>query len=255
MEKQPDQVPQPGEAPLPAAVQQAGEVAPPGVVPQPGEALPPSSVAQPEEVHQPTRTEAVDVVYGVIVRPDETLKALAERPRPWLGILAYALVTLVSGSQSVLQFRQLGVAATRSIGGIVFATMLSGFAAWFGAIGVMHLTGEVLGGKGSGLGLITVLGVAVIPGALIVPLRAGSRLLGLPFVSALGSLAIVIWMIVLQVKGIKHNYHVTTGKAVAVFFAPYALIVAVVVGFILTFGVLLLNSPLLRGLPRLPGLP
>jgi len=232
MEKQPDQVPQ-----------------------QPDEGAKHGEIAAPAGAQEPTRAEPIDVIYGVIVRPDETLKTLAERPRPWLGILAYALVTLVSGSQSVLQLRQLGLAATRSLGGIVFATMLVGFAAWFVAIGVMHLAGEVLGGKGSGLGLITVLGVAAIPGALIVPLRVGSRLLGLTFVSGLGSLAIVIWMIVLQVKGIRHNYQVTTGKAIAIFFAPYALMVAAIVGFILTFGVLLLNSPLLRGLPRLPGVP
>jgi hypothetical protein len=247
---------QPGEVSQPEAVKPAGEVAPTGeVAQQPDEGAKQGETAAPAGVPEPARAEPVDVIYGVIARPHETLKALAEKPRPWLGILAYALVTLVSGSQSVLQLRQLGVAATRSIGGIVFATLLSGLAAWFMAVGVMHLAGEVLGGKGSVLGLITVLGVATIPGALLVPLRVAARLTGLTFVSALGSLAIVIWMLLLQVSAVKHNYRVTTGKAVAIFLAPFALMVAVVVGFILMFGVLLLNSPLLRGLPRLPGVP
>jgi hypothetical protein len=210
---------------------------------------------QQEQPPHPARLEPVDVIYGIIARPDETLSALAGHPRPWLGVLTYSLVALVSGSQSVMQLRQLGIAATRSLGGIVFATLLSSLAAWFGAIGVMHLTAEILGGKGSGLGLITLLGVAVIPGAVLVPLRVFSNLTGMGFVSGLGSLAIVIWMAVLQVRAVRYNYHVTSGKALTIFVAPAVLTLAVVVGFILTFGVLLLNSPLLRGLPRLPGLP
>jgi len=236
---------------------QSDEVKQPDETRQPDEARQPKE-ARPAEVGPPVtpaRTEPIDVIYGIFARPDETLKALAERPRPWLGLLSYALVTLVSGSQSVLQMRQAGVAATRGLGGIILMTTIAGLVAWFVAIGIMNLAAEVLGHKGSGLGLITVLGVAVIPAALIVPLRVGSRLMGLGFLSGLGGLAIGIWIIVLQVKAIKHNYQVSTGKAFAIFVAPFALILAVVIGFVFSFGVLLLNSPLLRGLPRLPGLP
>ncbi len=226
----------------------------------------PEQVAQPEqtgapepaptvEQEAPGRVEPVDVIYGIFARPDETLAALAANPRPWLGFLSYALVSFISSAQTVLQLRQTGVAAATGLGGVIFMTTVAGLVAWLVAAGVMNLTAEIFGHRGSALGLITVLGVAIIPAAIMVPLRVATRLLGLRSLAGLGGLAIGIWTLILQVKAIKHNYGVSPGRAFTIFIAPFALILVVIVGFVFGFGVLLLNSPLLRGLPRLPGLP
>ena len=91
-------------------------------------------------------------------------------------------------------------------------------------IGLLHLAAKIFGGKGSFSTL------AYLVSLFYIPLGIVSSLLGLiPCLGPLISLAIAVFEIILMVRALKVNYHLTTGRAVGTYFTP------VVVIFVLLF--------------------
>lgn len=215
---------------------------------------PPTAMAQ--EPGPRPEMGLVDIVYGIIAQPNDTLKALRETPRPGVGIAAYLVVSLVTSAAGSSAIRRVGQLGGSSFGFVLVLSVLGAFLAWFAMTGTVHLVAELLGGAGSGRGLVCLLGVAAIPGAGILPTRLVLAALGLSQLNLAASFVIGVWVLVLQVLATKHNYRFSTGQAIVALLAPVFAVIIAVIGVGAIIGVLVLNSPLLRdGLPRIPGLP
>lgn len=208
--------------------------------------------AAPETSPQPPLT-FVDVIAGVITQPNKTFAQIAANPRPWWGILSYIVVSLTS---FISMFRSVqGSRAGFDLSfGLLFGVTVIGLVFWLFGIGATHLAAEILGGRGSAITLIAGSGLAQIPHVFIAPLTLGLRSRpGSMMFMGLISLVVGIWTLLLQAYAVKHTYKISTGRGLLAVLLPA---IAIIVAFIFVIiGVLSTIGPVLRGFPRLPGLP
>lgn len=190
---------------------------------------------------------------GLIVRPVHTLQQIVEAKPVVLGLLTLLIVAIANG---IVSFG-LGLDTTFfeeftdeeinvGVGFVVFATLLfvAYVAVQFGFFSlIVHLISKLFGGDGAytgmlaGLMMLSILSlIPVIPGLLdAITSGIGESAEGetSPFeaISAIVSLVVLVWTIILGIILIRENYRLTTGMAVlsgiASFFA------AIVVGVIL----------------------
>lgn len=186
-----------------------------------------------------TLSECLETIYGVLFQPRVAMKKLAVEPPLFLAIVLYVFVDVFSGFASYTAWSDLlpsGILSFLSpyffIVGVAVQLLV-----WFGVTAVFHLIAEFVGGRGSGVTLLTLIGLAQLPRLLYPPLALILNPIS-PLIAGLASFAFNIWIVILYVLAVSSVYGLSTARAVLVVFLPViclivlAIILVVMVGLI-----------------------
>ena len=190
-----------------------------------------------DEMHIPF----TELIYGVVFAPGNTFQ-LFNHVRPWkkallfllsVSVIVMLLSTLGGGqfelSNLPFKFPVLNMAKAQI--GVFLGVIIFPFSILFYMImtGFLHLTAEMLGGKGNALSLFSAFSVIQIVSILSALMQFFVRLIGSGgyFLSFFFATVFFVWRIVLQIMALREIYSFSTGKAVAVFFMPLILFIGI----------------------------
>ena len=177
----------------------------------------------------------LEIVYGVLFEPVKTMKRTAENPPLVTALVIVTILSLLGTIMGLLTFSQVlsrsldtggGLPAAGSVVPVaVFAGLIFSYFKWFGGSAVLHLTADLLGGRGGARGVFAAVGLAGLPNILLVPFQFLGYRYGLenPAVNVLllASLAVWVWSSVILVIGLREAHRLSTGRSVLVFLIPY----------------------------------
>ena len=188
----------------------------------------------------------IEAAIGVIIRPARAMQQIAAaRPWPVAMLLASAIALLTGlvnltapmpamaggeplppglpgGFETILAFTRSPWLPVVSALVITPLTLLI-------STSIFYLVGRLLGGHGPFSALLATQGFATVPGILLAPLMAllnlGGTLLAFVLLGYAVSVGFGIWVLVLQVLGIRESLALSTGRAVAVLLIPIAVLI------------------------------
>ena len=193
-----------------------------------------------------------EAIVGVIVRPVTAMRQIAAA-RPWPFALGLAIMIALLGGLVNLQspwaqmpppgdpaaplppeFDQ-AMAFTRSPWFALLNALLCSPALLAVGAGILFLIGRLLGGQGHYSALFSTQAFSSVPSLLLTPVLALLNLTGTVVGSVLSiplGIGVGIWVIVLQVLGIRESLTLSTGRAIATVLIPIALLFAFVCAII-----------------------
>ena len=194
-----------------------------------------------EMVPEARRFHPVEAAMGVIVRPVAAMREIAAA-RPWpIALALYMAITLLSGlvgltspwADATADTAPPGLAdgyesITTFTGSLLLAVvnaLICSPVLLVAIAGVFYGVGRLFGGHGQFTALLSTLAFASVPGLLLAPLTALLNLGGAVLLLTVGLLSSVcfgIWIVVLQVLGIRESLALSTGRAVATLLIPLA---------------------------------
>jgi hypothetical protein len=185
----------------------------------------------------------MEIVYKFIVSPSEGVKRI-EDSKPFFWAILIFLLALTSNTIGNLLILSPGPHLAR----IFLALGLSGriiitFFLWLGAAALLHLFAEIWKGKGEVSTLFIVLGFTTLPLIFSSPLALVAKFCGpgkLPLYF-LFSFFIFIWIIVLQILGLRVTYAFSTARAVLTYLSPLFLGI-IMMGILLSLFLLSIGS-------------
>jgi hypothetical protein len=177
-------------------------------------------------------------IFGLwlkVFQMDEPFFA-AEGPRASTGntliaLIIYAVVAVIFGFiQRAIGFRQLFF--QRYFGNspsfnipicLPLVALVAVPLGYYIGIGLVHLAAKLFGGTGSFSTLAYLVSLFYVPLGMVITLVSL-----IPCLGTLVALAGDVYLIILWVRAIKVNYHLTTGRAVGAYFVPAVVILVVV---------------------------
>lgn len=192
-----------------------------------------------------------DLLYGVLFQPREALREIATAKSVGLAAAAFAIGVLLPAVAVALGMQAAGLPFVLPI---LFVQIAGSLVMWFVTAGILHLTAEMVGGRGAALSLFSCLGFVQFPRIFVVPFYVLAALLPpptRPAVVVLAVLAVAGWVLTLHVLAVRATYDFGTVRALLVLVAPFAVMVMLVVTAVLLFVVSL--AGLVRQGFMLPG--
>lgn len=176
-------------------------------------------------------------IYGILFEPILTLRHLSQQKPYARGLLLFLAVMLsgmlfeqslnVYNSNQVLNMipaQAIWVLnATGALGAMFFLFIFSG---------LLSLISEIIYGKFNAGGILVVLCFASVPGILGPPLQYAALLAGINWLGVLLSGLAMVWVLVLQVIGLREALNVTTGQAVLVMIFPIIFFMLIAAGLV-----------------------
>lgn len=202
-----------------------------------------------------------DLLYGVIARPVETLRYIADHRLIFVSIVLSISIAWISSIANIpgmlndLSQAPSGLGSLPAMSAIrgfflVFAIVIPPFSAMLTLVmqaGILHILAILFKGKGSYDGLIGALGFASFPSVILIPFaliellvnRTGSQAYATAMIPvSLGvSLGFLVWIFILDVIGVRENYSLTTWRAFLVVAIPIATFIILIVSFIVVIGI------------------
>ncbi len=187
---------------------------------------------------------STEIVYGIVFEPQATLRYLSQN-KPWrLALTAFAVAVLGNmlinlginvqgGIKGSLPQGYIGVYL--GIGLLLALVALTALAAIYAGLG------EILYQQANGRGLLTCLAFAFVPGLLAPPLQYALTWLNMNSLNAGISVLAFIWVMVLQIIGIREALLIPSSQAVLLFILPGAVLFFLVVIVLLSLASLLPN--------------
>jgi hypothetical protein len=238
-----------------------------------------SADAAREQPPPPFFSDFVELVYGLFFAPTATLRSVARRASPPLGVglFAYLVVAfingLAAGGSMTQAMRRIGADLAPAIGAVppgllpggdalagsgflvtmALAAVLLGPVLLFIKTAVLGLTSSFLGGRGDGRRLLAAFGLTYLPALVAVPVNL--LIAGRPGFGALATLltlAILAWRLVLDIIAIREVHALGTGRAAAAALIPLGagLVLAIVFFFLSMALMLSILGPMFQsGLP------
>ena len=186
-----------------------------------------------------------ELLYGILLQPRLTFRKIAATTpllHAFLIFIGVNILTALVGlftisapelTQSLgeglpLEFQKvfefLTSPAFATVG--TFFSLVFSLLMWFLMSAVLNLFAELFGGKGSGIGVLTVLGCATLPQIVAIPFEVLFYLFGLPSgLLALISIPLLIWtQLILPIIGLREVHKFSLGKAVLTIFTPMILL-------------------------------
>lgn len=186
-----------------------------------------------------TLGESLEIIYGVLFQPRTAMSRLSAEPPLVLAIILYVFVDIFSGFASYTAWSDLlpsGILSILSpyffIVGVAIQLLV-----WFGVTAVFHLIAEFMGGRGSGITLLTLLGLAQLPRLFYPPLALILNAVS-PLIAGLASFAFNVWIIVLYVIAVSNVYSLSTARAVLVVFLPVICLIVLAVILVVMVGLI-----------------
>lgn len=176
-----------------------------------------------------------ETIYGLLFEPVTTMHNLADHKPYGTALLVFIGVLL----WSVVFEQALNVHADSQVHEMIPANaywMFSLFGAALSLLllmvgsGLLSLISELIYGKFNAGGILVVLCYASIPGILGPPLHYASSLAGIPWLGAILAGLAMLWVLVLQVIGVRESLRVTTGQTILIMLLPLLVSVLLISG-------------------------
>jgi len=209
-----------------------------------------------------TSLSLVDLIYGILFAPAATFQKISARPPLSHAFIIFTAVTLIGTLISVwappvspnlpeMPPEMVGMMTSMmpyfGLLGAVFA-----FMNWFILTGIFQLFSEFLGGRGTALGVFTVLGVAELPNVFIGPISLLTTIIGNSFLTTFltvsSGLLIFVWQVILIIIGLREVQGYSTGRALVTVLAPVVVLLIVLTVMVVAFAGMMI--PLIRSLPQ-----
>ncbi|MFZ3170973.1 MAG: YIP1 family protein [Carboxydocellales bacterium] len=189
----------------------------------------------------------VELCYGILFQPKETFSRIAQKPQVFYAFLIIigvnviqSLVDVIIGIPSSLaQIEQMPGAIPGQMQSFLkvvsqpsFATLLGalglalGIFWWFMLSAIFQLLAELFGGKGKGLGVLSVTGASILPQVLLIPIQVIIYALNWPqLIATILTIIIGVYTyIVLPIIGISRVHMFGTGRSIATVLTPYGVV-------------------------------
>jgi hypothetical protein len=163
----------------------------------------------------------LDLLYGVLIKPEETFKDLAQKKPLIQSIIVFLLVWLF-----------ISLPGSKTNEGYVLSHTIRSFL-WLVVVSVLlHALSRLFTQQGDFRSLLTGLGFAQFPLLLTLPVAALNRVVDMQFVPFMNliNIAISIWVVILCILAFKEIYRLNTAHAVLC----YVLLALVPVALILS---------------------
>lgn len=184
-------------------------------------------------------------IYDVLFQPRLALGRIANQAKLSSALVVFLVCVFVPMWAIYLGMQVTG--SPTSVGFIMVAQAIGSVAVWLIGTAVWHLCAELLGGRGSAVGLLAALGFAHFPRIFIVPLWVLATWLPAAvaplFLGGTGAV-IALWTISLEVLAISGAYEISRTKAVLVLLTPVLFMIASVLILVFMAGATLIQWPL-----------
>jgi hypothetical protein len=190
--------------------------------------------------------QLVNWLHGVLTSPVKTLNEIArEKPANaafliYLGVSMLSVISSLYNPQSMQAFEDLMREANINIpfSVIIAASLLIAIVSIFVITGVLQLLARLFKGSGGYWNLFSAYAFANFPLIIGVPITFAGGYLGTvgDILAGVISLALSIWVLVLQVIAVRESHSLSTGASIGV----YLLQLAILVGIPLIIGIGLL---------------
>ncbi len=184
----------------------------------------------------------LDWLYGVVVSPSSTLGTIAQARPAGMALLVYLGVSLLVAAASLYSGDQaVALAELRNITGIIIptglilaGTMILALFGLFAGTGLLHLIARIFGGSGDFWGFFSAYAIADFPMIFNVPVLLVSTFLGLvgSLLSALSSLGLSVWIIVLGVIAIKESHGLSVLASIGTMLVGMVVVIVAAIGMI-----------------------
>lgn len=203
----------------------------------------------------------LEIVYGVLFEPVKTMKRTAENPPLATALVIVTILSLLGTIMGLLTFSRVISQSLGTEGGLpaagslvpvaVFAGLVMSYIKWFSGSAVLHLTADLLGGRGGARGVFAAVGLAGLPNILLIPFqflgyRYGLENLAVNLLLLLAGLAIWVWSSIIIIIGIREAHLFSTGRSVLVFVIPYLvlflLLILAVIALVVLISIFQINT-------------
>jgi hypothetical protein len=168
---------------------------------------------------------ATEILYGIVFQPLATLRYLSSS-QPLLMALTAFIVTVLGNMLIKLGInlhQGPGVPLPQGYIGVYLGLgLLFSLLALAAAAAIYNLLGELLYSQANGRGILTCLAFAFVPGILSPPLQYALTLLNLNNFNAAISVLAFLWVVILQVIGIRESLLIQSSQAFFLFILPGA---------------------------------
>ncbi|MEN6414839.1 MAG: Yip1 family protein [Veillonellales bacterium] len=178
-----------------------------------------------------------ETLYDVLFHPSRAMREIAADKKLGQSLAAFLLSVIIPLWAVYFGFKAAGM--EKAIHVLILLQVIGSLLLWFVGAALWHLIAEILGGRGTAVGLLAALGFANIPRIFIVPLWVLAALMpqGIrPLLMTVTGLAIAIWILALDVEAIRGAHVVSGSKAVLILLTPLLLIVAVAAAMVAILG-------------------
>jgi protein-S-isoprenylcysteine O-methyltransferase Ste14 len=159
---------------------------------------------------------ATEILYGIVFQPLATLRYLSSS-QPLLMALTAFIVTVLGNMLIKLGInlhQGPGVPLPQGYIGVYLGLgLLFSLLALAAAAAIYNLLGELLYRQANGRGILTCLAFAFVPGILSPPLQYALTLLNLNNFNAAISVLAFLWVVILQVIGIRESLLIQSSQA------------------------------------------
>ena len=189
-----------------------------------------------------------ELLYGVLFQPKILFKKVAEEPPLFYSFIVIVGVSIITSMlnvittapldmqlppeipREVIEFMSVFTSPVFSFMGTLLSLLFT-LIFWFITSAIFQLVAEFLGGKGKGLGVMTVLGLASLPQIFIIPFAVLTYIFALPGqLIALVSIILFVWSyIILPILGFREVQQFSLGRALLTVFMPFIFTVAMLI--------------------------
>ncbi|HSW09782.1 MAG TPA: Yip1 family protein [Bacillota bacterium] len=160
-----------------------------------------------------------EMVVGILARPRETLRQVGDGGSLGPALIVLAMVAAITGWSSALASPHIAA----RVGGpapLALMAIMGGGVLLLVQAGIGYGLARLLGSRGSFLGLLSGLALANVPSVFQAPFALLAVTLGPAgtALSALGTAALSVWVIVLSVLALRETFVTSTGRAVLIYF-------------------------------------
>jgi hypothetical protein len=184
----------------------------------------------------------IEILYGIVFQPVPTFRYLGSSKPLFLALTAFSVSALSNMIINLGINQNTGIAASLPeayIGIYLLLGLIISLAVLAAAAAVYNLLGEIMFQQANGRGMLCCLALAFVPGILAPPLQYAFSILNWGFWNAGISLLAFVWVIVLQIIGIREALVIQGGQALLLFLLP-GVILALLILFTLVLLVFLL---------------
>ncbi|MGI6574998.1 MAG: Yip1 family protein [bacterium] len=178
----------------------------------------------------------LEYIAGTFTAPRSTFAQIAKEGSMGAAVNIFILTALISSAAGLsgLPAREIQIEPLRLFPLAIVATFIFGALGWLLQTGIYHLFAEFLGGHGRALALFLILPFTTLPGIILTPINLVLSSLGVPLIGIFTSLALLAWIIFLQLIALSAVYNISQLRAAAVVFLPPVILITAFIIFGLT---------------------
>ncbi len=179
----------------------------------------------------------IETIYGIVFQPVSTLKYLSASKPVALAISLFSFAVVWNMIIAMGLNKARGLTASLPEGYIVvylFMGLLISLAALTALAAIYSLLGEVVFKQANGTGILTCLAFAFVPGVLGPPLHYALTLLN---INLNISIMAFLWVMVLQIIGIREALLIQTSQALLLFVLPGLIFILLILAMVLLLGI------------------